>query len=415
MKTKKRNVKYHIDSHHHGLFVKEARLRQGYRLAEVAKDICDVSYLSKIESGTLTPSLDVFEKITKKLSIQFPAIERVCPKEVFRKALYEENMAIIRSFVAVETCHHYEIQLIDFFQAVLEDDLTKATVLKKSIDRFGHHFNSKEEQIYLLFSGMYFFKKFDWETGETCFKRSLALTAQIGEEDPYLYLQLAKYYFQLQKGFLGFSYLKQATEAFKKIFEKAWVFKCDVLWFKEAIKHGDMKNVEAKLEGLRKMIEPAENPLQWSSFFNILALVYEKQKKYMQAEECYYRSMELGGKNVEESHIIDTIKFHNTRQNHQQLIKLIEKLEMLDLSAHGRMLVDFYYFKATEPTSVYFEKFLKQDALPFALKGRDYEHVGLYTEELISYYRFKSSYKKVVDAYDMWKQFCMQLKKIEKI
>ena len=75
MRKNKKNIRYSIDEHHHGLFVKEARLRQGYRLIEVANEICDTSYLSKVESGIIVPPLDIFEKIAEKLDIRFPSSE----------------------------------------------------------------------------------------------------------------------------------------------------------------------------------------------------------------------------------------------------------------------------------------------------------------------------------------------------
>ena len=415
MKTNLKNIKYHIDSHHHGLFVKEARLRQGYRLAEVAKEICDISYLSKIESGTLVPSLDIFWKIAERLEIQFPSKERMCPKDFFRKALYQENMKMIESYLAIDTCHHYEIQLIEFFRAVVKGNLIEACNLKKNIDQFRHHFHPKEEQTYLLFSGIYFFKNFEWKQGEACFKKSLSLIHQLGEEDPYLYFELANYYFQLQKTFLGFSYLERATMAFKKIFEKAWVFKCEILWCRELMKHGDVKSVEMKLEALKQIMEPCQSHLQWNSFFNVLGMIYEKRGQYIQAEECYTRSMKPHAGKINEMFIIDTIKFHYGRQNRDQLIKLIEGLDLTCLSTRGRLLADFYYFKMTDDRSEHFENFLRKDAMPFARKNMDYDSVNLYTKELTNYYRYKSSHKKVADAYYKWEQFCNELNSIEKI
>ena len=412
MKTSKRNIRYQIDSHHHGLFVKEARLRQGYRLTEVANEICDTSYLSKIESGRIVPTPEIFEKIADKLKIQFPSETRMCPIELFRTSLYQEDMSIIESYLTNHRFHHYEIQMIHFFQAVIHDELSKAFTLKKMIDGFRHHFNKKEEQVYMLFSGIYSFKSFQWEQGHQCFEKSLELAAQMKEEDPYLYFNFSKHCFQMGKTWLGFFYLERATTAFEKIFEKEWVFKCGILWCRESVKNDNIQSAEIKLEMLRKIINPHQDHLQWRDFFNILGMICEKRGQDVQAEAYYIKSIEQEGGNINEDFIIDTIKFHYGRQNHDQLLKLIERLDLSRLSERARMIIDFYYFKVSDETSEHFEVFLRKDAIPFAIKGLDVQSVALYTKELNNYHRNKLSYKKVADAYYKWEKFCDELKLI---
>lgn len=415
MKVNKRNIRYHIDGHHHGLFIKEARLRQGYRLIEVADEICDISYLSKIESGTIIPTPEVFEKIAAKLGIQFPSEERICPIEAFRRCLYQEDVNILGLNLTHDRFHQYEIQMIHFFQAVINDELSEAFTLKKMIDQFCHHFNTKEAQSYQLFSGIYFFKKFEWEKGKKCFKQSLDFAYQIKEEDPYLYFNLAKYCFQMQKTCLGFSYLECAITEFKKIFEKEWVFKCNILWCRESMRSDDVRGVEKRLEELRKIINPRQDHLQWSDFFNILGMIYEKCGQNIQAEEYYTKSIEQREGKINEVCIIETIKFHYHRQNNDQLIKLIERLDLNCLSKQNRMIVDFYYFKLTDETSDYFEMFLRKDAIPFAMKGLDYQGVALYTKELTKYYRNKLRHKKAADAYYKWEKFRDELNLIRMV
>jgi len=409
MKIIKRNIRYNIDKHHHGLFVKEARLRHGYRLTEVATEICDISYLSKIESGSIIPPPDIFEKIAEKLDIRFPSVEQTCPIDIFRKSLYQEDASIVEAHLKRNNFHHYEDQLINFFLAVQNDELAKAFTLKKLIDQYRHHFNEKEDQLFLLFSGLYFFKVFEWDAGKRCFKHSLDLMRKMNEEDPFLYFKLAKYYFQMQKTCMGFSYLERATTEFKKIFEKDWVFKCDILWCRESIKTGDIRAIERRLGELRKIISPRQDHSQWSSFFNILGMIYEKRGQNIQAEEYYTKSIELRDGKINEDFVIDAIEFHYRRQNGNQLVKLIEELDLSNFGTRSKLLIDFYYFKVTDETSEIFESFLRKDAIPFAIKGLDNKSVSLYTKELTKYYRNSFSHKKVADAYYKWEKFCEEV------
>ena len=405
MEMNKRSIKYNIDAHHHGLFIKEARLRQGYRLTEIANGICDISYLSKIESGTNIPSSKILEKLSEKLNIQFPLKENVCPITIFRKFLYQEDLSILESCLASNVLHQYEIRMINFFQSVINDELFRAFTLKKVIDQFSHHFNKKEKQIYMLFSGIFFFKNFEWEKGKRCFEKSLALSCELKEEDPYLCFELAKYYFRMQKTCLGFSYLERATIEFKKIFEKDWVFRCGILWCREAMINGDIRSAELRSGELRRIINPCKDHLQWSSFFNVLGMIYEKRGRNIQAEEYYTKSIEQRCGKIDEEFIIDIIKFYDRIQDDDQMIKLIERLDLSSLSARSRMIIDFYYFKMSDKASEHFEAFLRKDAIPFAMKGLDSQSVSLYTNELIKYHRDRLSYKKVADAYHTLEKF----------
>lgn len=414
MRVSKRNIRYHVDAHHHGLFIKEARLRQGYRLSEVASEICDTSYLSKIESGAIVPTPEIFEKLAEKLGIQFPSEERLCAIEKFREFLYREDVNASKLRLTNDCFHQYEIGLIQFFQFVLSNELAKAFALKKMIDQYCHHFSSKEQQTYLLFSGLYFFKNFEWEKGKRCFKQSLDLVQQT-EEDPYLYFNLAKYCFRMRKTCLGFSYLERAISEFKKNFEKDWVFKCNILWCRESVRSGDIRSVEKRLEDLRKIINPKPDHLQWSGFFNILGMICEKKGAHDQAEDYYVKSIEQRSGKINEQYIIDAVKFHYRRQNNEQLIKLIERLDLDCLSKRNRMIIDFYYFKLTDETSDYFEMFLRKDAIPFAMKAMDYRSVSLYTKELTKYYRNKLRHKKAADAYYKWERFRDELNLIRMV
>ena len=406
MRINKKSIRYSIDKHHHGLFLKEARLRHGYRLTEVAAEICDTSYLSKIESGSIFPQLEVFEKLVEKLSITFPLGERICPIDTFRKFLYQEDVDIIETCLDNNCFHHYEVQMINFFQSVLNDELSKAFTSKKIIDQFRHHLNEKEDQFYLIFSGLYYFKVFEWEEGKKCFKHSLDLMYQMNEEDPYLYFKLAEYYFQLQKTCIGFSYLERATTEFRKMLEKEWVFKCGVLWCKESIKTGDISDIEMRLEELKKIINSCKGHVQWSSLFNILGMIYEHRGQSLQAEEYYTKSIEQRDGKIDEDLIIDVIEFQYRRQNNDQLVELIEGLDLNYFKTRNKMLVDFYYFKVTDVTSENFESFLKKDAIPYAIKGLDHRSVSLFTKELTKYYRNRLSHKKVAEAYYKWEKFC---------
>jgi len=415
MKVSNRNIKYHIDAHHHGLYVKEARLRQGYKLAEVANNICDTSYLSKIESGRLIPSPEIFEKISERLNLEFPPEERLCPMDVFKDAMYEENMAIIDEHMSKNECHHYERQLIEFFRAVLDDVRDVARKIKAHVDQFQSHLSAKEESIYLLFVGLYSLKRYKWKEAEHAFKQALALAAVTKEKDPYLLMTLGQYYFKVGKMCLGFSYMEDAIVEFKRVFARKWVFHCEIMLCLEYLQVGNVTAVKDKLDMIKRLIEPGEKDLKKNIYYTLVAAVYEHEQKFILADDYYERSVAFVDGKRDERALIAQIAYLYRRQNYENMLKLVYTIDQTTVSELTRLMIDFYAYKATDPLSGDFEAFLRKDAIVYADKTLDYRHMDLFTKELSSYHRHKMSHRKVAEAYYRWEQFCLTLESVERI
>jgi len=409
MQVNEKKVKYHVDSHHHGLYVREARLRHGYKLDEVADEICTASYLSKIESGRIVPNVKLFAKIVEKLDIEFPPDERKCPLEFFRSAIYQEDTTSLENFLESGMCHHYEAQLIYFFLAVMNEKLVTAQNLKKSIEQYRLHFNKKEEQMFLLFKGLYYMKKFDFIKGEKSLKRSLEMAQSLNIEDPFLYYNLAEYYFKSQNIYNGMTLLLKAIQGFKDVFAKNWVFHCELIWCEKSLKICDTKIILDKLKELRMVIDQQECNPQWNRYFTILGMLYEKKGYYKEAEQHFEKSIQIISGKIEEFSYIEAVSFYYRRQNQKKVLKLIETLYSSKISSRLRLLLDYYYFKASDIIDGRFERFLRKDAIPFAMGSLDYKYAAMFTKDLTSFYRLTLSYKKVADTYYKWEMFRTEL------
>ena len=401
----KKSIRYNIDNHHHGLFIKEARLRQDYKITDLAEGICSPSYLSKIESGDTRPSPDIFEALAKRLNIQFPLSKEGSLVQVFRQFIYEKRLDQIDNYLLSGNLHHYELQLGQFFRAVLFDDSEKAFFYRKSISQFAYHLNDEEQQFYLLFSGICAFKHCEWEKGKKFFKRSLDIMFKMKFDDPYLYFQLAQYYFKTQNVSLGFAFLERSISEFRVLYAKEWVFDCTVIRCREYLKNNEVENAETELQTLRKIISPNQECPSWSDVFSLQGMVYEQRKQLNQAENCFLESVQMRSGEVKEECLVEALKFHFTYQNTNQLLRLMEQLDIDTLDKRNQILVDYYYLKITNVDRVDFEMFLKKDALPYAVKTLNARDVMMYTKELTRICRESLRHKKVAEAYYKWEQF----------
>ena len=401
----KKNIRYNIDDHHHGLFIKEARLRKNYRVTALSNGICSPSYLSKIEAGVTIPALDIFEALAKRLDVKFPTKQCNGLIKTFRQLIYENRINEIDGYLDGDSLHDYEKQLGQFFQAVLVKDYEQALSLKKLIDQYAHHLNAAEEQFYMLFTGIYSFKNFEWERGRKYFKRSLDLMLLLQIDDPYLYFQLAKYYFRTQNMSLGFAFIERAIGEFKILYAKDWVFRCGVLKGREYIKNNEIENAKITLAFLKRIVNSDRSQLEWSDIFNIEALIYEYQAKHVKADIYFNNSILPRTEVVKTDYLIDAIKYYYYNHKTSQVLKLVERVNLESLNKNNRILVDFYYLKATNIDLDDFEIFLRKEALPYAIKTLNAQEVTMYTKELTEIFREKKRHKKAVEAYYKWEKF----------
>ena len=400
-----KNIRYNIDDHHHGLFIKEARLRKEYRISDLAEGVCSPSYLSKIEAGDTTPSLDIFEHLAERLDIRFPAEQQGSLTHTFRQIIYNSQLHEIDNYLLTASLHHYELQLGRFFQAVLLKQSEKALALRNLIDQFSHHFNDEEQQFYALFSGICSFMHYEWEKGKKHFKKSLDLMFRLNIDDPYLYFQLAQYYFHTQNVSLGFAFLERAIAEFKILYAKDWVFDCGIIKCREYLRNNEVENAENELLALQSINMTNQESVVWSDIYSLQGMIFDKKCQFNQAETYFNKSVQMRGGVVKEDCLVEAIKFYYSHQNTSKMMKMFEQLDIKTLSKRNKILVDFYYLKITNIELEEFEFFLKKEALPYAIKTLNARDVTLYTKELTKICRDNLRHKKVAEAYYKWEQF----------
>jgi len=409
-----KNIRYNIDGHHYGLFIREARLRKELTLAQVASGLCDASFLSKIESGHASPKKEVLMKVFDKLEIEMPLQGKKCPIRIFRKCLNISEESAINMKVTNEMYHHYEIQLINFFKAVLKNELHEALKMKKLIGRLEGHLHPHEKQLFLFFCAIYHFKNFEWDKGNKAFKKSNKILRELQISDPYLEYFFAQQYFKMKKPILGYFHLGNAIEEYNKIYAKNWILKCELLLCEELIKGENFVEASKHLEKIEFLLDEFENELYRKEFWSLKGMILERQGKNIQAEEYLLKSIEPVYNDIDERCFLNTSRFYYNQANYEKLIKLIEKTDIRFFKQHTKILIEYYYFKATNDSTDEFESFLQKDAIPFSIREMDSEAVLTYVKELSKILRHKQKYKKAADAYLKWMQFCDKIDSIEK-
>lgn len=93
-----------------GLIIKQARVDQGIKQLNLAKGICSISYLSKVENNQLVPSDEILVSLLNRLSITITEVsdeEEISTfnsiKELYKKAIiYRDHKSISNEIVKIE-------------------------------------------------------------------------------------------------------------------------------------------------------------------------------------------------------------------------------------------------------------------------------------------------------------------------
>lgn len=412
MDKKLENINYNIDTHHLGLYVKEARLRHGYRLTEVARDICAISVLSRIETGTFEPTPALFEKLSKKLEMKFPENDRRNPIALFKAMIYRDEFGEIDSLLNSDSLYDYEKPLLGFLVAVKKYDIKKAEKFKDIVDKWAEHLNPMEEQIYTLFNAMYFFSKCEWEEGANFLELSYIIAQQKVIKDPLLYMEIAKYYFKIRCSHLGFVFLERAYSLFQKFLAKKSIVECLVMWCDEYIKLGEFDVASGKLGQLHHFLQLEENDLLANDILSLSGRIAGLRKQPAVAENIFSKLASENKEKLSDSCLISIIEFYYGQGNLSRILDFINELNMKQMSNQMQILLEYYYYKATDADSNDFEIFLLDDAIPQAMNDLNVASTMMYMKDLAKFYEIKKSNKGIATTYQELEAFRNRLSKM---
>lgn len=407
------NINYNLDTHHLGLYVKEARLRHGYRLTETAQGICAISVLSRIESGTFEPTPALFEKLAKKLEMKFPENDRRNPIGLFKAMIYRDDFGELDRLLNSDCLYEYEKPLLEFLVSVKNYDIKQAENYKTIVDRWAEHLNPMEEQIYTLFNAMFFFFKCEWEKGANFLELSYKIAQQQVNHDPLLYMEIAKYYFKIRCSHLGFVFLERAYHLFQEFLVKKSLVECLVIWCDEYIKLGELDEATGKLKQLHHFLELEENEILANDILSLSGRIAELRKELDVAEGIFLKLANENKEKLSESCLISIVEFYDGRGESSKIVNYINALDMKQMNAQTQILLEYYYYKTTNACCNDFEIFLLDDAIPQAMNDLNVANVTMYMKDLTKFYETKKSYKGIATTYQELEAFRNRLCKMK--
>ena len=381
-----------------GLILRESRKKYGLPLEEVAEDICDPSYLSKIERGVASPSPEVRAKVSQKLQPCLPEKAGEFPHTLFKDALLIQDFSLNNCFLA-NNLTMVEIKLLNFFKAVLLNvDQNQLNDLEMTLKGWLPNLELEDHYLFWTFAGIRNFKNNNFTQANHCFYEALDLTEQITYENPLIYYYLAKYHHRINENVSALHFLERAETLYEALYAHIWVFECGKLWIEWQLNESYYERITMKLNTLENLCRIIEIPNAQRDLYFLYGLIHAK-KNDMQIASQYFKKMISGADKVPEILLLPALIALFHRQNKKDMLQLIDKVDGTTLTEHGSNAIEYFYYKFYDKNLSDFELFLKEDAIPLAKKEMQLEFLSIYVNELVQLYYHNKKYKQAITLY----------------
>jgi HTH-type transcriptional regulator, quorum sensing regulator NprR len=401
-----------------GRIIKMERINQGIKQIQLAKGICSVSYLSKIENGTVEASADVIQLLLKRLQLNINDLKSNFEhSSVFLDTLMEwyKNITITRNKKkAIEyfTRLQSESSKIKLPSAIilfrlfcmryylLLSEIEKIPEIIEKLNFFKDDFSSKEQYYYHKFMGLYYYllgnfpeslifftkaKDFfnyyvtdDWEKSDTLYMYALSAI-------------------KLEQTLSCIHAAQEALDLFTKNINYTRSADCYILLGICYKKLGETEKALQSFYSAQQIVEQLNiNELKGTILQNLGSL-YAKIGETKKALQYYHRSLKhKEGVNEKLITIFSIVKEYSKSKNIDSLKKYIQKgLDLINglEDTYKEYYFHFHIYKTMhEQKDEHFEELLKSAIQYFEDIG-DHRHAYKYSTLLSTYYFDTWKYK----------------------
>ncbi|MCF6411790.1 transcriptional regulator [Pseudalkalibacillus salsuginis] len=407
-----------------GQRIRYYRKTKGLTQEELARGICSISYLSKIENGDAKSSEDVIELLCEKLGIS--AAEEQLDVNIL--GLLNEWNYLMTSRKWKESSETQK--KIETYIPFIEDPviqlkykvfLVKSLVSNKKFDKAdklikeikNHHDNKFESDLEFHYNhiiGIYFYNKKEFQSSLSYFENAEKFIQQIPlnpvERGVFFYnLALAHSHFFHNTSVINYCY--KALEIFDKEYNFNRSADCHILL---GISNRRINNYSQARFHFNKALKFAEtfNELQTIAIiYHNLGYVHSSMGETKKAIELYHKSINLKSKLPTQDSFItyyliarEYFRIKDKKSSLEWLNKVKEKLDE-NYNYEYYLHYSILYKRVINELDESYENLLRKEAIPYFNKKNLWEYLSDASELLAEYYFKKSQYKKSSEYYKL--------------
>ncbi|MGG1660865.1 helix-turn-helix domain-containing protein [Brevibacillus sp. NRS-1366] len=392
------------------------RIQNGFTQEGLARGICSISYLSKIENNKIQASQEVVTLLFSRLGISeldiltvdddFDALltnwkevilsrevgrARVLKIEIDQKLKDKKFSAIFERFAL----------LLDFGFQILVKNLSQAEVLYSKLEVISKFFTSEQLYLYHQFQGLLKYALNDMQSSLRHLLNALNMGGKDQQIRPELYYQLALVYTRLYQIPFSIHYAQIAIGHFDHSADYMRSIDCKILLGINLIRIHDLQKAESILLSALKFAK-LNNCLHTTGIvLHNLGYLYSIKKDHETAIEYYLHCLKVRNQK-DFPRFVNTVYFLSKElhfcSRKTEAMKWIRK----GLKIAGEHDLEDYRIKLTyllhqlkETEDETLIRFLENEAIPFfQQKGGEYYFISTYSERLADLYSQRYQYKK---------------------
>ncbi|MDN4524630.1 helix-turn-helix domain-containing protein [Fictibacillus fluitans] len=389
------------------------RIKKGLTQKAACEGICSVSYLSKIENNSITPSPEILQLLCERLDIEYSYVSEeaiiALRKEIhiwYKDIKYRNEQVARQKFADFENrmkdmddpglVNLYEVMAARYY--IYIDDMDKA---KGLLDRLAEvkKLSTSEIEFYTLqFRGLYEFLYDNYRLSLDYYKKAYVLSRTLRIDDEELYYQLANLTMRLGYFSQSLFYGITALEAFNAEANYSRSIDCHIIL---GINYSRLKDFESA----RSHYSIALNASKFNPALNAMlpGILHNLGHSHFQAEQ-YDEALSVLRECLEKrkgSNTASTIaliahtyfNLQKIKEAKQWLKKGFQAIDQSEITIHYIRLKKLEFNVNQRDQEEAYQRFIEEEALPFLEKTQDRLHLIEMYEELAAYYSRKFSYK----------------------
>ncbi|MGM7703600.1 helix-turn-helix domain-containing protein [Pseudalkalibacillus sp. Hm43] len=407
-----------------GQRIRYYRKTKGLTQEELAKGICSVSYLSKIENGDAKSSEDVIQLLCERLEIS-PESQELDVNIL--GMLNEWNyLIIVRKFEEAENLHNKIKEYLPFIEDpdlltrydlfLIRDNLVKykikeATSLLKKVDKLQEISSDPSINLYYFYvKGLHSYLIQDYKQAITFFERGETYLTQT----PLNQVEKGVYYYSVA---LTHSYLFHSTSvmtyAYKalEIFDREYHFSrssdCQILLGIANRRIKSYSQSEYHFHQALKFAESFNDNKSLGIIYHNLGFLFSNKNEPESAIEYYLKSISIKEnndlKNLASTYFLIAKEYLNLGDQKLSLKwldktnKILESEPNEEYQIHAVILM----YRLDNDLDKDFENYIKKTAIPYFKERNVLEYVREYSTLLADYYYNNTQYKNASEFYKL--------------
>ncbi|WP_147804048.1 helix-turn-helix transcriptional regulator [Alkalicoccus halolimnae] len=405
-----------------GKLLKYNRIKQGKKQEDICRDICSVSYYSKIENNRINPADEVFEQLLNRLNLTSSDLEKLDYEEMKRKLINWHSLIIrkqtseaerVRNELAeeIEYFHDSHIQLMYLLFAarfaVFKEDIHYLEELRQAISEFSLEEVPEDIKFYYekIHTIIYiFFERYDQSRNHACLASDYSKEVVLPEEELIDHFALlGRVGLETGDYSISIDFTQRAINVYDRDYNLHLSGACRVLLARAYRKVLKFEKAIEELDKVAAISEQTQNTRLEAEVLQMRGEIYAQSNKQMDAIHCFQQSyrMRSGRERLVTIHSI-LQEFEKLDSGQDILSWVAHGMETISKLKNKRMLIPFdekyelkflYYLVSYDRVHEKdFEATVKEKILPFFEDLQDWVSIAFYSEKLGSYYEKRKEF-----------------------